>query len=113
MLELSTLIWLSLLAGLAAFWWHSDLVKQEALRLVEAYCQKLGLQLLDHTMVIRGLAPTRGSTGGLCLRRTYRFEFTSTGEARYQGTVVMSGRRQELIELEAHVIPPVQPGPGN
>lgn len=105
MLELSTLIWLCALAALAAFWWHSDQVKHDALQRVHQHCQHLGLQLLDQTLVIKGLAPARDESGSLCLRRTYRFEFSSTGEERYQGTVTLTGRRLQQITLEPHIMP--------
>ena len=105
MLNLSLLIWLTVLAGVAVFWWHSDLVKNEALKLAGAHCQRLGLQLLDQSMVIKGVFPVRDETGGVCLRRKYRFEFSSTGQVRYQGLIVMIGRRPRQIELEPHVLP--------
>ena len=106
MLSLSVLIWLTLIAALAAFWWHSDLVKNEALKLANRHCQKLGLQLLDHSMVTKGLAPARDAKGSACFRRKYRFEFTSTGEERYQGEIMMLGRRTEKVHLEPHILPP-------
>ncbi|MBT8146714.1 MAG: DUF3301 domain-containing protein [Gammaproteobacteria bacterium] len=105
MLNLSVLFWLCCIAALAAFWWHSDGVKSLALKQVDTHCQKLGLQLLDQTMVIKGLSPVRGESGSLCLRRRYRFEFTSTGEQRYRGLIVMVGRKQQAIELEPHILP--------
>jgi len=105
MLNLSVLFWFCCIAALAAFWWHSDGVKTLALKLVDTHCQKLGLQLLDQTMVIKGVFPVRDKSGSLCLRRRYRFEFASTGEARYRGVIVMVGRRQQSIELEPHVLP--------
>lgn len=105
MLNLSVLIWLSCLGALAAFWWHSDFVKNQALKLADTHCQKLGLQLLDQSMVIKGLFPVRNESGALCLRRRYRFEFTSTGEVRYRGLIVMVGRKQQSIELEPHILP--------
>ncbi len=88
-----------------AFWWHSDLVKNEALKYASDHCQQLGLQLLDQSLVIKGVALTRDESGSVCLRRKYRFEFTSTGEVRYQGLIVMSGQKRQRIELEPHLLP--------
>jgi len=105
MLSLSALVWLSIMAAIVAFWWHSDFVKNLALTMADQHCKQLGLQLLDQTMVIKGILPIRDSAGSLCLRRIYRFEFTSTGEVRYRGTIIMSGRRRESIELEPHILP--------
>ena len=56
-------------------------------------------------MVIKGLFPVRDESGSLCLRRRYRFEFTSTGEVRYRGVIVMVGRNKQSIELEPHILP--------
>ncbi|MEZ5491292.1 MAG: DUF3301 domain-containing protein [Gammaproteobacteria bacterium] len=106
MLSLSVLVWLTLIAALAAFWWHSDLVKNEALKLANSHCRKLGLQLLDHSMVIKSIVPARDAKGSACFRRRYRFEFTSTGEERYQGEVMMLGRKAEKMYLEPHILPP-------
>lgn len=39
------------------------------------------------------------------MRRTYQFEFTSTGECRYQGVIVLLGLQFNTIELEAYIIP--------
>ena len=105
MLNLTILFWLCCIAALATFWWHSDAVKNLALKLADSHCQRLDLQLLDQTMVIKGLFPVRGASGSLCLRRRYRFEFSSTGEARYRGVIVMVGRKQQSIELEPHILP--------
>ena len=105
MLNLSVIFWLCCFAALAAFWWHSDIVKNQALKLADTHCKQLGLQLLDQTMVIKGLFPVRDESGSLCLRRRYRFEFTSTGEVRYRGMIVMAGRKQQSLELEPHILP--------
>jgi hypothetical protein len=107
---LSALIWLTLLAAIATFWWHSDFVKNEALRQARAHCDRLGLQLLDYSMVIKAIFPVRDAQGSVRLRRKYRFEFTSTGEARYQGMIVMSGRRRIDIQLEPHILPSERSG---
>lgn len=105
MLNLTVLIWLAVIAAFASFWWHSDLVKHRALKLAGEYCQAAELQLLDQTMVISRLWPARNDSGGLCLRRWYRFEFTSTGEERYKGIIIMTGKHLTDIQLDAHIIP--------
>jgi hypothetical protein len=104
-MTLSLLIWLTLFAGIFSFWWQSDVVKHLALGKANTYCERLGLQLLDHTMVIRSILPARSASGSLCLRRRYRFEFTSTGEERYRGTLTMTGRLIDSIEVEPHLLP--------
>lgn len=49
--------------------------------------------------------PCRNDFGSLQLRRRYGFEFTSTGEQRYQGLIELSGQRLQRIELEAQQEP--------
>jgi hypothetical protein len=98
--------WL-LLAGLVLlYWWHSGVYKGRALELAERYCREHDLQLLDQSMVIRGLWPIRRADGRLGLRRNYQFEFTSTGDQRYRGTLVLHGLRLQSLELEAYKLPP-------
>jgi len=79
--------------------------KGRAREMASRYCQQLNLQLLDYSMVITGYWPVRNSTGNLVIRRTYQFEFTSTGERRYQGIIVLFGSQIKSIDLEAYIIP--------
>ena len=105
MLSLSFLFWSTVAVALVAFWWHSDRIKALALAQVTRVCREQDLQLLDQTMVLRGLWVVRGPTGFLMLRRRYQFEFTSTGAARYRGQVVLLGRQIVSLEMEPHVMP--------
>jgi len=56
-------------------------------------------------MVITGYWPTRDANGDIVIRRTYQFEFTSTGERRNQGIIVLFGAQIKSIDLEAYIIP--------
>lgn len=56
-------------------------------------------------MVLRGVWPIRDEQGSLKIRRRYVFEFSSTGEARYQGTITLLGHVLKSLELEAHILP--------
>ena len=56
-------------------------------------------------MVLKGLWPVRTAEGYIQLRRRYQFEFTSTGEIRNKGQIVLIGTRIKAIELEAHIFP--------
>ena len=99
------LLWLLLLVGGVFYLWRSSLFTAQARKLASAHCQQLNLQLLDQSMVICGLWPVRGANGRLVLRRRYRFEFSSTGDRRYQGELVMLGLQLEHIELETYKLP--------
>jgi hypothetical protein len=105
MLSLSLLFWAALVIALVSFWWQSDKIKSQALGFVTGYCKNQNLQLLDQTMVLKGVWPVRDETGSLGIRRRYSFEFTSTGEARNQGTIVLLGSIVKSLDLEAHIMP--------
>ena len=105
MLSLALLFWITITIALVNFWWQSDKVKAVALAHVYRYCKDTGLQLLDQTMVLSGVWPVRSDSGSLVMRRKYNFEFTSTGESRYQGLIIMFGIKVLSLELEAHLFP--------
>ena len=98
------LFWILLAAIILLYWWHSGSFKGRARALAVAHCQQYQLQLLDQSVVICGIWPEIAANGRFTLRRKYQFEFTSTGERRYQGTVVLSGMNLKSIELEAFQI---------
>jgi hypothetical protein len=102
--DLADLIWLTLAGVAVLYLLRSGQFKGRARQLAIAHCQQLGLQLLDQSMVIVGLWPVRRSNG-LVLRRSYQFEFASTGDRRYQGKLVLEGMRLVSIELETYKLP--------
>ena len=98
---------LAILLGLILlYWWHSGVYKGRARELAEGHCREYDLQLLDQSMVIRGIWLQRKIDGGWDFRRTYQFEFTSTGDHRYQGVLILLGMCLLSIELETYKIPP-------
>lgn len=104
-MTLSFLIWATLIAALISFWWQGDKVKSIAMAQVFKLCKEQNLQLLDQTMVLKGVWPVRDDEGSLRLRRRYNFEFTSTGEARSGGTVELLGMRLYKLHLDPHMLP--------
>lgn len=104
-MSLQLLFWLTLMAALLAFWWHSDQIKNLTLQQIARVCHQQGLQLLDQTMVLSGLWLVRDPDGVLAIRRRYRFEFSSTGTSRYSGEVVLLGRSIVSLEMEPHIMP--------
>lgn len=103
-IELSDLFWLLMLSLLGLYWWHSKGVKESALAAVSRHCHKLDLQLLDHSIGLRGLWLKRDSAGKLHFWRSYNFDFSAQGDDRYKGRIVLLGKRIESIELEPHRI---------
>ncbi|MEJ2044584.1 MAG: DUF3301 domain-containing protein [Reinekea sp.] len=101
-LMLSDLVWLSALIILAALWWHGQGVKARAVAHARLYCEQHDLQWLDESMVIRRLWPVRSRSGSLVLQRTYFFEFSSTGEYRYRGAVIMEGYNLKSVDVQTY-----------
>ncbi len=101
-LELSDIAIVMALCVGAYWWWRAYAVKEMVLRIVRKHCQSMGVQLLDDSAVLRGLWLKRDAGGSLRVRRYYAFEFTSTGDERYNGSVVMLGLRLESIQLDPH-----------
>lgn len=67
-------------------------------------CIKDEVQFLDDTVASTSLALARDTSGRRILRRTYRFEFTETGNNRRDGEVVMLGDRVESVTMEPYQI---------
>lgn len=104
--DLTALIWITLLAVVALLWWQNLKARELALKQVKRYCERETLQLLDQSVALRGLSIIRNPQNGqLSLKRRYGFEFTSTGDERYQGNIELLGGRLLHIEVEAHRIP--------
>ncbi|MDH5356154.1 MAG: DUF3301 domain-containing protein [Gammaproteobacteria bacterium] len=102
---LTNIILLSLIAFVLQYWWQSGEYKGRALKLAAQYCQRNDLQLLDQSMVIKGYWPRRNERAVWVIRRTYDFEFTSTGQQRYRGKLTLMGYQFDKIELEAYQLP--------
>ncbi|MFA7317382.1 MAG: DUF3301 domain-containing protein [Sulfuricella sp.] len=99
------------------FWIDSMAAREQAELTGKRACRKEGVQFLDDTVAFSGLGFGRDGWGHLKLRRTYRFEFSDTGDNRLKGMVVMLGREVETLDLEKRflevkaplVIPPQIP----
>jgi hypothetical protein len=63
-------------------------------------CAGAGVQFLDDTVSGAALAFGRDAMGRMALRRTYRFEFSDTGDNRLEGKLVLLGNSVESIEME-------------
>ena len=104
-LTLTDLAWFVVLGTAAYIWWHGRGLKDKALTVVKRYCDEQQLQLLDEGVVLDKVRIARGESGLFCLRRRYRFEFSSTGDERYYGTLDLLGKRIQSIKLDPHRMP--------
>lgn len=88
------------------FWFDSMRARETAVRRGKDTCVNRGLLFLDDTVALDSLSFIRSPRGRLMLRRTYRFEFSDSGDNRLRGSVVVTGKRVELVYLEPHAAYP-------
>lgn len=101
-MTLGNLFWL-FLAGFAAwYWWRAKAIKDFVLQAARRYCKTMDVDLLDDAVYLRGLWFKRDDQGRLRVWRRFLFDFTSTGEERYTGRVIMLGSKILNMELEPH-----------
>lgn len=102
MYDLTDLFWLTLLLCACYYAWHAHGMKEIALAATRKHCRQMDVELLDDTVVLRGFWFKRDGGGRLHMWRSFVFEFTSTGEQRYSGRIVLLGNRVEDIQLEPY-----------
>lgn len=78
----------------AIYVWQVALrARENARQLGHQLCAQSNVQLLDQTVALQRLSVERGSDGRLHWRRRYRFEVSTNGSDRHQGTLdVMKDR---------------------
>ena len=87
----------------AIFYWLDGIrAKEVATEKAAAACKKILLEFLDQTVAIKKVRLRRDTSGRLKFYREYQFEFSSTGEFRYKGTVQMLGHHMLAIDMEAY-----------
>jgi hypothetical protein len=84
------------------FWIDSLRARERALAAGRSACTRYGVQLLDETVQFAQLRLGRDEAGQLCLRRTYTFEFSDTGDNRRHGAIVMLGGELQDLQLEPY-----------
>ncbi|MEP6485312.1 MAG: DUF3301 domain-containing protein [Rudaea sp.] len=77
-----------ILVMLAIYLWQASLkARERARQLGHELCAQAHVQLLDQTVSLQRLRIERGSDGRLHWRRRYRFELSTDGVDRHQGTL--------------------------
>ncbi len=94
---------LLIVAG-ALFWTDSLRARERALAAGRRACERYGVQLLDETVVFASLRLARDEEGRVRLKRTYRFEFSDTGDNRRHVAIVMLGPDLADLQLEPYRI---------
>ena len=103
-MDILSLLALLVIIALGWFWLHSIRILEIAREASRRTCAKEELQFLDDTVASTSLALDRDSSGRRILRRTYRFEFTETGNSRREGEIIMLGERVESVTMEPYQI---------
>jgi len=98
----SKVITLLALGFIAWYWSYSQKIKQLALRASVKRCNEAGVQFLDHSVVLHRIGFRKNNASRWKMIREYRFEFTSTGESRYIGRVILQGNYVVSSELEPY-----------
>ncbi|MDO8311592.1 MAG: DUF3301 domain-containing protein [Sideroxyarcus sp.] len=101
-----TIIISLLLVALGWFWMSSLRVLEVARNAGRQACIKADVQFLDDTVAGIGLGISRTQSGRRVLRRTYRFEFSETGNTRIEGKVIMLGDKVESVTMDPYQILP-------
>ncbi len=101
---MSKVITLLLLGFIGWYWSYSQKIKQLALRASLNCCKKSDVQFLDHSVVLHRIGFRKNQSNQWKLIREYHFEFTSTGENRYLGRVIMQGHHLVSTELEPYTL---------
>lgn len=98
---------ISLLLSSAALGWYGyDSLRalETARRKGREVCRDANVQFLDDTVARTSLELARDSSGRRVLRRSYRFEFSETGNSRLEGNLVLLGDTVESVTMEAYRI---------
>jgi hypothetical protein len=89
-----------LLGLLAWYWWDFLRTREFALAQVKLYCQRHNIQILDDVVSPAKIGLSRSDTGNLQFVRRFNFEFSSLGDVRYKGFVVLAGKKVNDFQLE-------------
>ena len=98
---MSELLFLAGLFALLFFWWSNTQSRETALKLARAACARCGVQLLDETVTLQKLRPSRSPKGHMSIARWYTFEFSTSGNDRKSGMVGLLGN--DLLQMHLHV----------
>jgi hypothetical protein len=94
---------LTVLIGFGAWFWANNLRAREmAIAISAEACKSSGVQFLDQTVEQKKLWIARSKQGHLCFCRSYTFEFTTTGEQRYQGRILIVGGKITKSDLDVY-----------
>jgi hypothetical protein len=105
-MDMTSALFLLLLAALGWFWFNSLRALEIARNAGKHVCSDADVQFLDDTVASISMALARDKSGRRVLRRTYRFEFSETGNTRLEGRLILLGDKIESVTMEPYQILP-------
>ena len=103
-MDLSSLIVLLLLAALLWYWFDSLRALEQAREVGRRTCSEADVQFLDDTVARIALKLVRDESGRRMLCRTYRFEFSETGNSRIEGRIILIGHKVESVTMDPYLL---------
>lgn len=94
------------MAVIGWFWFDSMHALEIARKSGRRICDDAHVQFLDDTVAGIAIALVRDKMGRRTLRRTYRFEFSETGNTRLEGQLILLGDRIESVTMEPYQMLP-------
>lgn len=94
------IVLLFLVTATFLFWNDSLRARDRMLETCARVCRELKLQFLDETVALDSLRLTRSARGWPEFVRVYSFEFSGTGNDRWQGRATLSGRRVLSVQFD-------------
>ena len=100
-----------MVAALAAvvFWLAGRRAAEMATVVGRRACERAGVQWLDQSVHLLAMRLRRGPGGGIGIERHYGFEYSTGGEDRHAGRIVLLGDRLQAV---AGPMPPVEADAG-
>ena len=92
------------LVALLWYWFDSLRALEIARAAGKHACRNADVQFLDDTVASTSFALVRNESGRRVLRRTYRFEFSDTGNTRLEGQLTLLGAKIESVTMEPYRI---------
>ena len=90
---------LLLLSGAAYYWYTGRVAYERTIEISKTVCKDINVQLLDDSVVLHRQSIVLNRQGPT-IRRTYYFEFCSSGNDRRRGEITLRSSGVECIRIE-------------
>lgn len=97
---MGSLIVLFFIVLLGLFWHDSMKSREVAIAAAQRACREINVQLLDQTVSVESLKPTRSRSGRFVFKRIYGFDFSVQGAERLHGRAHLLGQVLQQVQLE-------------